>query len=671
MIGLVALGLGLAAAYGLRATGHWGGRQADAFFVSWVYDAVAAIGTVLCAWRSIRVREDRWTWGLIAVAFVLDVVGNTIYVAPHGASNGPVPSVADVFWLGLYLPMGAVLTLRLHAAGRIAGVVVLDILIATCTLAAVSAAFVLESVIGRGAGSTYVVTLAYPVADVVLASLVLQLAAAGGWRLGRATAVVAGCIVVWALTDTAYAVEVIHGTYVGGGLLDLGWVGPFALLGAAAWLPADRPRAAARPSGWRSVAVPVGSAICALVMLVYSGLAQLSPAVVGLAASALVGVIARLALTFRSYLVALGETRLVLEHAYDPFMSFDAAGRVTEWNPAAQASFGWSRDEVVGRDMAEMFLPEGRREPQRRHIARFLETGEDDVLGRRIERSVLHRDGHEVPIELTVSAHQTEYGCSFHAFLRDISRRREIERTKDEFVSIVSHELRTPLSSIRGSLGLLASGVLAQSPAKADRMVQIALENTDRLVRLINDMLDIERIESAAVKLDCRACEAGALVDQAADAMRVAATLAGVSIEIVGASGALWADPDRIAQTLTNLISNAIKFSSRGGTMWLGAYTRDDEVVFEVRDEGRGIPPDKLESIFERFEQVDSSDAREKGGTGLGLAICRSIIDQHGGRIWAESSLGQGSTFRFALPGAGARGSAGAQALAGAVDHGG
>jgi signal transduction histidine kinase len=132
--------------------------------------------------------------------------------------------------------------------------------------------------------------------------------------------------------------------------------------------------------------------------------------------------------------------------------------------------------------------------------------------------------------------------------------------------------------------------------------------------------------------------------------MRAAATLAGVTLHVGDGHGALWADPDRVLQTLTNLLSNAIKFSSAGGAVWLDADARDGEIVFVVRDEGRGIPPDKLELIFERFQQVDSSDAREKGGTGLGLAICRSIVDQHGGRVWAESAGGRGSRFQFTLP---------------------
>jgi CheY-like chemotaxis protein len=233
---------------------------------------------------------------------------------------------------------------------------------------------------------------------------------------------------------------------------------------------------------------------------------------------------------------------------------------------------------------------------------------------------------------------------------RDVTARLEIERMKDEFVSTVSHELRTPLTSIRGALGLLTSGILSADPAKAQRMLDIAVGNTDRLIRLINDILDIERIESGRVKVEKRSCNAAGLMAQAEDSVRELANKAGVKLELLPTSGNVLADSDRIVQTLTNLLGNAIKFSLPGKVVTLSAQRGDDEMLFEVKDQGRGIPADKLGVIFERFQQVDASDEREKGGTGLGLAICRSIVDQHGGRIWAESQLGQGSSFYFTLP---------------------
>jgi signal transduction histidine kinase len=180
-------------------------------------------------------------------------------------------------------------------------------------------------------------------------------------------------------------------------------------------------------------------------------------------------------------------------------------------------------------------------------------------------------------------------------------------------------------------------------------MVEIAVQNTDRLVRLINDILDIERIGSGMIDMHREPCDGGELIARAVEVVGPVAAEARVTLIADARPAALLADPDRVLQTLTNLISNAVKFSSDGGSVRVSSERRNGEVVFRVRDEGRGIPADKLDSIFERFHQVDASDSREKGGTGLGLAICRTIVEHHGGRIWVQSKLGAGSTFSFAL----------------------
>ena len=166
-------------------------------------------------------------------------------------------------------------------------------------------------------------------------------------------------------------------------------------------------------------------------------------------------------------------------------------------------------------------------------------------------------------------------------------------------------------------------------------------------MRLINDILDIERMRSGRAPLSRIACDAAGLMGHAGDVMRPLAETAGVTLTVRPELARLWADPDRMIQTLTNLLSNAIKFSSRGGTVRLEAERQESEVLFRVADEGRGIPQNQLDSVFGRFAQVDVSDSRRKGGTGLGLFICRTIVEQHGGRIWAESVPGKGSTFYF------------------------
>lgn len=246
------------------------------------------------------------------------------------------------------------------------------------------------------------------------------------------------------------------------------------------------------------------------------------------------------------------------------------------------------------------------------------------------------------------------------SLVSDISDRKAAERMKDDFVSVVSHELRTPLTSVHGSLKLLSTGRLGSLNVQGQELINIALKNTERLTRLINDVLDLERMSSGTVTLLPVVCPVLDLLQSAAEAMQPMADKYNIQLAIRPTDAlVVWAEPDQVMQALTNLLSNAIKFSPKGATVWMQARLSGNpssdnpegtHVEFLVKDVGRGIPSDKLEAIFERFQQVDSSDARERGGTGLGLAICREIIQQHQGRIWVKSLHGQGSTFYFTLP---------------------
>jgi signal transduction histidine kinase/CheY-like chemotaxis protein len=246
-----------------------------------------------------------------------------------------------------------------------------------------------------------------------------------------------------------------------------------------------------------------------------------------------------------------------------------------------------------------------------------------------------------------------------HQHTLQLNHRSELDTLKDEFISTVSHELRTPLTSIRGALGLLSSGIIGDVDAKALNLLRIAVTNTDRLIRLINDILDLERMESGRAPLQIRRCSLRDLAQQAidtmtpmADANTVHLALEPSTIAHVAYPEALFfdGDSDRILQVITNLLSNAIKFSPVASTIRIHTEATSDSILLKVVDEGRGIPPDKLDSIFDRFQQIEPSDARQKGGTGLGLAICRSIVQQHSGSIWAQRNLGLGSTLYVMLP---------------------
>ncbi|HAX74971.1 MAG TPA: hybrid sensor histidine kinase/response regulator [Cyanobacteria bacterium UBA11372] len=264
--------------------------------------------------------------------------------------------------------------------------------------------------------------------------------------------------------------------------------------------------------------------------------------------------------------------------------------------------------------------------------------------------------------QLTIKNLQNKLQKQNDRLQREIEARKQAEEKKDELISIVSHELRTPLACIRTALELLSTGHYGVLEAKGHQFIDIALTNSDRLLRLLNDLLDLERIE-AGIDLTCREnCNIADLMEQAADSLQAMAEQSEVTLSVSTMPVKRYVNPDHIIQVLTNLLSNAIKFSNPGSTVWLtaelpetgdveaGSNPQLQNLLIKVKDRGRGIPSDKLESIFGRFEQVYPSDSHQKGGSGLGLAICRSIIEQYGGRIWVESSLGGGSTFYFTLP---------------------
>jgi PAS domain S-box-containing protein len=342
----------------------------------------------------------------------------------------------------------------------------------------------------------------------------------------------------------------------------------------------------------------------------------------------------------------------ILDAAGDGIFGADAGGALTFVNPAALRMTGYALEELVGRDMHDL-LHHSRADgsPYPRSECPCLRSLADKAIHHTDHDVYWRKDGTAFAVECTSTPIIGDDRITGAVVVfRDVTARLEAERVKDEFTSIVSHELRTPLTSIRASLGLLESGALGSLPAEGRRMMQIAVQNTDRLVRLISEILDIERIDSGSMQLRTTSCDAVDLVTCAVEAVLATAVSAEVSIETDVRPEAFAGDADRLIQTLTNLIANAVKFSSAGGAVRITSERRDGEMVFAVSDDGRGIPADKLETIFERFTQVDSADACRKGGTGLGLAICRSIVERHGGRIWARSEPGEGSTFTFVIP---------------------
>jgi PAS domain S-box-containing protein len=363
------------------------------------------------------------------------------------------------------------------------------------------------------------------------------------------------------------------------------------------------------------------------------------------------------------------QSNSILESVGDGIYGIDLDGNCTVINPAASQMLGFKPEEVLGRNMHDLIhhsRPDGSPYP----IAECpIQNTLKDLDTVRISNEVMWRkDGTSFPVEYVArpqieidpeanpnpdfpDARPNGKAVGVVVAFTDTTERRALDRMKDEFISTVSHELRTPLTSLRAALGLITGGSLNARPEKLRQMLDIATGNTDRLVRLVNDILELERIGSGKAELHYTMCSADDLFRRAAGLQQTGASKAQLRITFNSQGVNVWADPDRVLQTLTNLISNAIKFSPPGSEIHLRSRRVDaNEAEIQVRDSGRGIPEDKLESIFERFHQVDASDSRTMGGTGLGLAICRSIVKQHGGRIWATSILGKGSTFHFTLP---------------------
>ncbi|PSB12851.1 diguanylate cyclase [Pleurocapsa sp. CCALA 161] len=357
-------------------------------------------------------------------------------------------------------------------------------------------------------------------------------------------------------------------------------------------------------------------------------------------------------------------------------------------NQAYQTWLGLSPEEMSDRHLAQVH---GKDEYQQ--ISQYVATA---LKGETVtyERDLVLQDGCVHSLSVTYIPHLQSQNTiqGFFALSSDISDRKAIERMKDEFLSVVSHELRTPLTSIHSSLKILATGKLGSLSHQGKRMLKIADEQTERLVHLVNNVLDLQRIQSGKINMNKQACQTKELMVEAVQAMKNLAQEQGIQLSFKPNDLIVWADRDYIVQTLTNLVSNAIKFSPPKSTVMLFASPQKNRdrvlkdtascsisssgetpptlfrashlaealphrqnqsisyITFAVQDRGQGIPQDRLETIFERFQQVDSSDSRKKGGTGLGLAICRQIVEGHGGQIWAESGLENGSTFYFTLP---------------------
>ena len=348
---------------------------------------------------------------------------------------------------------------------------------------------------------------------------------------------------------------------------------------------------------------------------------------------------------------SVARTRAILDTVIDGIVTIDEKGAVESFNPAAMRIFGFSPDEVIGQNV-KMLMPEPYKSGHDGYLDNYITTGTAKIIG--VGREVVgqRKDGSTFPMELAVDAMEVEGRRMFTGIVRDITDRKQAEQMKRDFVSTVSHELRTPLTSIKGSLGLIKAGVTGEMPKNLMRMLEIAYNNSDRLVRLINDILDIEKIEAGKMDFKMAPMDLETFLKESIEANKGFGEEHGVRFELVSEQqkAIVNADRDRLMQVLGNLLSNAAKFSPEGASVEISLAIRDGGCRVSVTDSGPGIQEEFRGRIFSKFSQADSSDTRAKGGTGLGLNITKAIVERHGGTIGFDTEVDRGTTFYFVLP---------------------
>ena len=360
-------------------------------------------------------------------------------------------------------------------------------------------------------------------------------------------------------------------------------------------------------------------------------------------------------------------SRAIVDTALDAVLLMDDAGIIVDWNPAAEQIFGWRRDEVIGQPLAERIIPEDLRAAHNRGMAHLKETGEGPVFGKRLELPALRRDGTTFPVELSINLMPGKGRTLFVGFLRDITERQAAEeklrdakeaaeaalRTKDNFVAALSHELRTPLTPV-----LLCTAALREDerlPEDIRGQMAMMERNIALEARLIDDLLDLTRINRGKFRLRTEPCDTHSLLHHALEIVRDEARAKGIALDLdldakrFGVTG----DPARLQQVFWNLLRNAVKFTAAAGRITV--QTRDeaagDRLIITVTDTGVGFAPEAAEQIFQPFEQAGRDGDHGLGGLGLGLAIARAIVELHGGAIRAHSAgPGEGATFTVEFP---------------------
>lgn len=341
---------------------------------------------------------------------------------------------------------------------------------------------------------------------------------------------------------------------------------------------------------------------------------------------------------------AARKERALLDNARDFICSIDSSGKFVEVNPASERLLGYKPDELLGSHLID-FLAGNDVSGVLAYFDKIQQTKNSETAAP-LDTRLARKDGSVVDVTCSAQFAREENltFCVFH----DTTERRQAERLKQEVVAMVTHDLRTPLGTVNNVFDFLNQGQLGELTEKGQRFVSSGLRNTARMMSLVNDLLDIEKIKSGNFEIDCEEVEVSSLLSACADLHAAQASSNGIELTVAKTDTNVWGEKDKLLRLLSNLVGNAIKFTPQGGRIALSAEEKEGKVIISVKDTGPGIPKDQLDAVFERYHQIDGE--HKSSGSGLGLAICKMFAEAHGGRIWVESEVGKGSEFIIALP---------------------
>ena len=627
--------------------------------------AVALLAFVLIALRMPRRVRGVW-WSLLAFQ-VLTVVADTVYDIEYIDQSTSFPGTADVLFLVAYVPVLVALGLLIRGLhpGRDREAWIDSVILSVAAASIVGAFLIAPALADSGlTGLPLLVAIAYPFLDLLVLCCLVWLIAGGG-RPNPA-------LMLLVLSFALYLVgDVIRDTTLADGIDEAtwGWLEALHLAGllimalaaaapGARWVSANEQDGSSRITRARILAMAVGVVtVPILVAIRITGGPSAVNAVLAIAAVMIILLtIWRIALLVRQVENERRITEFVLDSTGDGIIGLDRDGLVAFANLSARRMLRCREEDLVGQrfhDIAHHHHADGTPFAWEDCPvdALVMSGGVGTIQG----QTYFRRDGSAFPVEIVVSPLMRDgvLTGSVTSF-RDVSERQAVAEVQRQFVSVVSHELRTPLTSIKGSLQMLDSGLFGEVNSEQQELLTMAVNNSDRLSHLVNDILDLERLDAGRMPLHPQPVSAYELAEQAVSGITGAADAAGISVTAQeappGATAVVDVDAHRILQVLTNLLGNAIKFSERGSAVRTEVTSEGDMVRICVIDEGRGIPVDQLARVFERFGQVESGDARRHDGSGLGLAIAREIAVRSGGTIEVTSEVGVGSRFAVLLP---------------------